>query len=378
MRTRLPILCLAAALVAVLPVLAHADVNFTAELFGQAEVPPVDTDAYGSCLGILSEDELLFTISCEHTLDDAIAAHIHTGFSDESGPVLFNLGDASSPIQAEWALDADDVVRLLAGGLYVNVHTPEHTNGEIRGQLLPAQPIAERTLSFALRGDAVVPPVDTDADGACFVDVDYEFVGLFPPEEVTLNLRCTHDVADATSADLVLGAAGENGTTVIPLNDGESPLETTVVLDTVEEVDAYFEGDWYVLISSDSDPEGELRGQLGGCESSPDTLCLNGNRFAVTIDWATAGDSGVGIARRETIDSGLFWFFRPSNIEVLVKVLDGCGVNDHYWVFLAATTNVGYELRVTDTLSGESVSYDNTLGTFAEPQLDTAAFETCP
>jgi hypothetical protein len=63
---------------------------------------------------------------------------------------------------------------------------------------------------------------------------------------------------------------------------------------------------------------------------------------------------------------------------VLVKVLDGCGVNDHYWVFLAATTDVGYELTVTDTLSGETVSYENTLGTFAEPQLDTAAFETCP
>ena len=96
------------------------------------------------------------------------------------------------------------------------------------------------------------------------------------------------------------------------------------------------------------------------------------------MTWTTAADAGAAIGRRETTDSGLFWFFRPSNLEMLVKVLDGCGVNDHYWVFLAATTNVGYQLKVTDTRDDETRTYSNTRGNTAQPRLDTAAFATCP
>ncbi len=41
-----------------------------------------------------------------------------------------------------------------------------------------------------------------------------------------------------------------------------------------------------------------------------------------------------------TNESGLFWFFDDDNWEMLVKVLDGCGTNGHFWVFLAAATDV--------------------------------------
>ena len=63
------------------------------------------------------------------------------------------------------------------------------------------------------------------------------------------------------------------------------------------------------------------------CEPREGTLCLNDNRFKVEIDWTRRnGERGVGKAvqlpGRE--DSGLFWFFEPGNIEVLVKVLDRC------------------------------------------------------
>ena len=77
-------------------------------------------------------------------------------------------------------------------------------------------------------------------------------------------------------------------------------------------------------------------------------------------------------------DSGLFYFFNPDNWELLVKVLDGCGVNGHWWVFFAATTNVEFELRVTDTSTGEVVPYANPLGHRADAVTDTAAFATCP
>jgi hypothetical protein len=125
-----------------------------------------------------------------------------------------------------------------------------------------------------------------------------------------------------------------------------------------------------------------LRAQFDApCQPKPGTLCLNRNRFQIEIDWALAnGTVGVGkavpLAGRE--DSGLFWFFEPENIELLIKVLEHCEPPfESFWVFYAATTNVGFELTVTDTVSGEVKVYRNPAGTTALPIQDTQAFKTC-
>ncbi len=116
------------------------------------------------------------------------------------------------------------------------------------------------------------------------------------------------------------------------------------------------------------------------CVAGPNTLCLNRDRFRVEIEWLDfVGDTGPGtVAPCGVDDSGLFWFFSPNNWEMLIKVLDGCSLNNNYWVFFAATTNVGYTLTVTDTQTGVQKIYTNPLG-FAPPaETDTAAFATCP
>ena len=81
----------------------------------------------------------------------------------------------------------------------------------------------------------------------------------------------------------------------------------------------------------------------------------------------------VVIGRR---DSGLFYFFDPNNIEMLVKILDGCAINGHFWVFYAATTNVGFRVDVRDTVTAFRKPYENALGTSAPPVLDIE-FEAC-
>ena len=63
-----------------------------------------------------------------------------------------------------------------------------------------------------------------------------------------------------------------------------------------------------------------------------------------------------------TGDTGYFWFFDPANVEVIVKVLDGRGVNGHVWVFYGALSNVEYTLTVTDTQTGLATRYFNPLG----------------
>jgi ELWxxDGT repeat protein len=109
------------------------------------------------------------------------------------------------------------------------------------------------------------------------------------------------------------------------------------------------------------------------CELTETSLCLGG-RFRVEADWRTSATlSGPGHAVALTADTGYFWFFDPSNAEVLLKVLDGQGVNGHHWVFYGALSNVEYSLTVTDTQTGAGRRYVNPSGRLGSV-ADTTAF----
>jgi hypothetical protein len=114
------------------------------------------------------------------------------------------------------------------------------------------------------------------------------------------------------------------------------------------------------------------------CLPESDVLCLNQDRFAVRVQWADFhGGSGVGQAVPFRDDTGLFWFFHPENVELTVKVLEGCPVNGFFWVFIASGSTVEYEVRVTDTTRDETAIYRNALGQVPLLIPDTAAF-ACP
>ncbi|MYB18741.1 MAG: PKD domain-containing protein, partial [Holophagales bacterium] len=114
----------------------------------------------------------------------------------------------------------------------------------------------------------------------------------------------------------------------------------------------------------------------GTCIADAETRCLQDSRYAVTVEWWLAGGErhASRVVHQGTNDSGLFWFFDPNNWEVLLKVLDGCAVNDHVWVFGASTTDLGYAIRVTDTVTGAVKEYRNTPGMPAAALTDVAAF----
>lgn len=111
-----------------------------------------------------------------------------------------------------------------------------------------------------------------------------------------------------------------------------------------------------------------------GCLGSEDALCVQQSRFEIEASWEKPnGDTGTAKAVPLTNDTGAFYFFRDSNLELLVKVLDGRDVNGHFWVFYGALSNVRYELTVTDTDTGVVRSYVNPQGRFASVG-DTHAF----
>lgn len=120
-------------------------------------------------------------------------------------------------------------------------------------------------------------------------------------------------------------------------------------------------------------------GTRGTCTPSATRLCLRNDRFAVETEWTTStGAMGAGTAVQLTPDTGYFTFFNASNVEMIVKVLNGCPLGNRYWVFAGGLTDVRVVTTVTDTSTGAQRTYTNPQGSPFQPLQDTGAFETCP
>jgi hypothetical protein len=118
---------------------------------------------------------------------------------------------------------------------------------------------------------------------------------------------------------------------------------------------------------------------LNGCTAGAEEICLVNGRFKVTATFAdTQGQAGSAQTVALTDDTGYLWFFASSNVESVVKVIDGCALNGHYWVFAGGLTNVKVQLTVTDMQTSKSVTYTNPQNTEFQPIQDTSALATCP
>ncbi|MBI1850625.1 MAG: CHRD domain-containing protein [Planctomycetes bacterium] len=260
----------------------------TAELRGDQERPiPVQSSGSGVATFTVSENHDQILVDLQTTgLQDVTGAHIHAGALGEAGPIIFSLFDGQSgPFPSPLLVTLtsanlmphpevgistfeDAVTAILNGSAYINVHTQAHPGGEIRGQIGPL------TLRTHLTGPQVAPPVDSTAAG-----------------NATLQLNSTHDriavtldtvgLASVTDARIRIGSVGENGPVIFELHtpaDGVFPsrLRTTLTAANLVEqpafgintfpdaVNAILSGNAFIEVNTVGNPDGALRGQLGG------------------------------------------------------------------------------------------------------------------
>jgi ELWxxDGT repeat protein len=122
------------------------------------------------------------------------------------------------------------------------------------------------------------------------------------------------------------------------------------------------------------------RPSVAPCVADATTLCLADGRFrarAVRRDFA--GELGTAGVVPLTGDSGYFWFFAPGNPEVLLKIVDACGLPgfENFWAYSTGLTNVEVELEVVDTSTGERKVVRTALGEAYGPLFDSGSFQVC-
>jgi len=115
------------------------DVSSTAE--GINEVPPVMSAGTAALTGTYDASTAMITVSVTYSgLSSGLAAaHLHAGPAGMNGGIIINLapatGATSGTFSGTFPVAAADEAGLIAGNVYVNLHTPNNGGGELRGQL---------------------------------------------------------------------------------------------------------------------------------------------------------------------------------------------------------------------------------------------------
>ena len=136
------------------PSTVFANHEFATNTTGQQEVPPVDTQAVGEA--ILVQDLPLnqtihYFVNVTGT-EGITQGHIHSGAEGENGPIVVTLFNFESPQSVvlengtfaasnlEGPMQGKTIPDLIAamknGSTYVNIHTEQNPEGEVRGQLV--------------------------------------------------------------------------------------------------------------------------------------------------------------------------------------------------------------------------------------------------
>ena len=129
------------------------DKKYFTPLTGMEEVPPVNTNSTGIAFFELLNNHLDFKVNVTN-LENIKSAQIHLGEFGQNGEIIVSLLKSLSPVDVhngtlvEGQVTPSELVGPLKGKTinelvqlfnntktYVNIHTEQYPNGEIRGQI---------------------------------------------------------------------------------------------------------------------------------------------------------------------------------------------------------------------------------------------------
>ena len=231
-------------------------------LTGDNSVPPVTTSATGTLTGVLTNNwtEFHYSITIEGLTPTA--AHFHNGAFDGTGGVVKTLDFSNGmTISGVWSstdgaqpFTTEMLDELLAGRIYVNIHTSANAGGEIRGNIqIPG------FFKAMLNGDKSVPAVTSPGVGTGgFLLFGYEreliyvlnVAGLTPTAAHFHGGSATGTGGVLKTIDLVDGSVDDEW-----LGDDAQPLTDSLITELLL-------GNIYVNIHTAANPGGEIRSQV--------------------------------------------------------------------------------------------------------------------
>jgi hypothetical protein len=122
-------------------------------------------------------------------------------------------------------------------------------------------------------------------------------------------------------------------------------------------------------------------GGSAGCTPNGTTLCLIGNRFAVTAQYDTYGAPTIfsnATATAFSDTTGFFTTVTAGDVDVVVKMVNFCSLNGTWSAYIGGTTDLGVKVAITDTAYPSRTPY-NTTNAIGNPWglIRQVAF-TCP
>ncbi len=266
---------------------AQAQIHFTAKLDGAQEVPPVTTAATATGAFTLNSTgtELSYHITFAGLSGALTNSHFHNGPAGVAAGVVRGITFTGNTASGVWkSSDATQpltptlVSELLAGRIYVNLHTAANPGGEIRGQVLVDYGIG---LAAKLDGAQEVPPVTTTGTGTgsfklkssssgTVTELEYHitFAGL----SGSLTNSHFHNGPAGVAAGVVRNISfnGNTASGSWKSDDAMQPLTSALVTELLA-------GRIYVNLHTAANPGGEIRGQV---------LVTTGIGFTAKLDGA--------------------------------------------------------------------------------------------
>ena len=275
----------------------ESDHGFTADLNGAQEVPPVTTTAYGLGVFTLSQDQgmLQFHVIVQGLSGAITGAHLHTGAPGVAGGIVEDLGPFMNGNVITGEVDPSAYLSdLLAGDIYINVHTAANPNGEIRGQLVMGRHLVYDAM---LDGAQEVPSVTTNAEAVASVMLN-----------ATMDTMWYDVVADGdelsgaiTGAHFHNAAFGQAGAVEIDLTDSingnriKGMVTGTALTDAV--INKFLTGDMYINLHTAANPNGEIRGQVYRLAREGYTFSMDGAQEVPAVSTPAKGSGFVSIGR---------------------------------------------------------------------------------
>ncbi len=320
--------------------------TFSARMDGLQEVPAVTTPGQGVAVMTLngSRDTMCVSIFMAGTPTAVMGIHLHNGAAGTNGGVVLDLtpflvnGNVKAVITGT-DLTSALISDMITGGIYVNAHTPDNPNGEIRGQVKLETDFPYRA---QLNGLQEVPAVVTTALG--------EGVFNLSLDKKKLMYWVTADGLSGAimGAHLHIGAVGTNGGVAVDLTPNVMGNAIVGVADVsgVAGFTADLEaGDVYINIHTAVNMGGEIRGQLAYDNQVAFDGWLNGAQEVPAVTTNATGVSQFSLSSD----------FTSISYSVQVEGLSGSIMGAHLHEG-AAGTNGPVVVDLTGDVIGNTIS----------------------